>query len=94
MRAGEGIRTFDPTLGNSCYAASLGISRSTNRKNRVLRVPELNLRTLRRLERAGLVVRSGPRRHHYIAGVLVRLADQPPAICTTQDNAVIARRES
>jgi hypothetical protein len=36
------------------------------------------LMALRTLERAGLVVRSGPRRHHYIAGVLVRLADQPP----------------
>jgi hypothetical protein len=52
------------------------------------------LMALRTLERAGLVVRSGPRRHRYIAGVLVRLADQPPAICTTHDNAVIARRES
>jgi hypothetical protein len=29
----------------------------------------------RTLERAGLMVRSGPRRHHYIAGVLVRLAE-------------------
>ena len=35
------------------------------------------LTALRTLERAGLVVRSGPRRHHYIAGVLVRLAAQP-----------------
>jgi hypothetical protein len=36
---GEEIRTLAPKLGNSCYAASLGISRSTNRKNRVLRAP-------------------------------------------------------
>jgi hypothetical protein len=39
FREGEGIRTLYPNLGNSCYAASLGISRSTNRKNQVLRVP-------------------------------------------------------
>jgi hypothetical protein len=35
------------------------------------------LTALRRLEGAGLVVRLGPCRHHYIAGVLVRLAAQP-----------------
>jgi hypothetical protein len=34
------------------YAASLGIARSTNRKNRVLRAPDLNLST-RKLCRRG-----------------------------------------
>jgi len=35
------------------------------------------LMALRTLEQQGKVVRSGPRRHHYIAGVLVRLATTP-----------------
>jgi hypothetical protein len=32
---------------------------------------------LRTLERQGKVIRSGPRGHHYIGGVLVRLATTP-----------------
>ena len=39
----RGIRTHVPSHSKRCYAASWGIARSTNRKNRVLRVPDLNL---------------------------------------------------
>jgi hypothetical protein len=34
-----GFRTRVPSNGKPCYAASWGIACSTNRKNRVLRVP-------------------------------------------------------
>src|SRR5216684_89783 len=34
-----GFRTRVPSHGKPCYAASWGIACSTNRKNRVLRVP-------------------------------------------------------
>ena len=45
-----GFRTRVPSHGKPCYAASWGIACSTNRKNRVLRVPDLNLRNLSRTE--------------------------------------------
>jgi hypothetical protein len=45
----------------TCYAASWEMARSTNRKNRVLRVPDLNLRNLSRIEsNVSLALALGP----------------------------------